>query len=77
MPLTPNAIRKAFDELHEDESRKIQAMVQFREWIKKHPGLKNSRQGEFLLNFHSSALSNLINYFHDTKKLTNFELFRI
>jgi hypothetical protein len=47
MELSPRTKRKALVELREDESRKQQALKQFREWIDKHPSLRNSRQGWF------------------------------
>jgi hypothetical protein len=39
-------IEKAENELRETESRKSQALAQFREWINKHPYLKSVRQGK-------------------------------
>lgn len=39
-------ILKARKELREDESRKKQALEHFREWIRKHPYIKEIRQGE-------------------------------
>jgi len=38
----------AKEELREDENRKQQALQQFREWIMKHPFLKNVRQGQLI-----------------------------
>lgn len=37
---------KAKIELREDESRKEQSLEQFREWIGKHPFIKNCRTGK-------------------------------
>ncbi|CAH1711245.1 unnamed protein product [Chironomus riparius] len=45
-------VLKARKELREDESRKKQALEHFREWIKKHPYIKQIRQDDiFLLQF--------------------------
>ena len=38
--------RKAEVELRETELRKKQSLEQFREWLKKHPYLKRTRQGK-------------------------------
>lgn len=38
-------IDKARIELREDELRKSQSLAQFREWLSKHPVLKDVRQG--------------------------------
>lgn len=38
-------IDKARNELREDDIRKEQALKHFREWISKHPFIKNIRQG--------------------------------
>jgi len=32
--------------IREDESRKIQALEQFREWLSKHPFITNARTGK-------------------------------
>lgn len=45
MELSPETNRKASTELGENESKRNQALNQFREWIGKHPSLKNTRQG--------------------------------
>lgn len=37
---------KARKELREDDNRKKQALEHFREWIRKHPFIKEIRQGE-------------------------------
>lgn len=47
MELSPRIKQKALKELREDESRKFQALAQFRQWIDKHQSLRNSRQGEY------------------------------
>lgn len=39
----------ARNELREDEFRKQQSLVQFRDWISKHPFLNQVRQGEIKL----------------------------
>lgn len=39
-------VEKAKLELREDEKRKKQALEHFREWIQKHPYIKNIRQGK-------------------------------
>lgn len=39
-------VLKAKKELREDENRKKQALEHFREWIRKHPYIKQIRQGE-------------------------------
>lgn len=49
-------IQKNKDEIREEESRKNQALVQFREWISKHPFISNGRQGK--LNFMRINLTN-------------------
>lgn len=41
-------IEKARVELREDELRKRQSLAQFRDWLSKHPFLKDVRQGDFL-----------------------------
>lgn len=38
-------VEKAKRELREDENRKEQALEHFREWLKKHPYIKEYRQG--------------------------------
>jgi hypothetical protein len=38
--------QKAKIEVREDESRKQQSLEQFREWIAKHPFIKNCQTGE-------------------------------
>jgi hypothetical protein len=38
-------VEKAFVDLREDEARRVQSLEQFREWLEKHPFLKNARQG--------------------------------
>ena len=35
----------AKNELREEESRKDQALIQFRDWIEKHPAIKYCRTG--------------------------------
>ncbi|CAO1300756.1 unnamed protein product [Diamesa tonsa] len=40
-----NRLDVARKELREDETRKAQALLQFREWISKHPAFKNYRTG--------------------------------
>lgn len=37
----------ALKELREDESRRRQALEQFRDWIKKHPFIKSCRTGQY------------------------------
>ena len=32
-------------EIREDETRKAQSLAQFRQWISKHPAIKNYRNG--------------------------------
>jgi hypothetical protein len=39
-------IKKAKEEVREDESRREQSLEQFREWIKKHPFISNVKTGE-------------------------------
>jgi hypothetical protein len=43
--LAQKFVEKARDELREDDTRKEQALKHFREWIAKHPFIKNIRQG--------------------------------
>ena len=38
-------LKKVKLEINEDEARKRQSLVHFREWINKHPFLRNIRQG--------------------------------
>lgn len=45
--LAQKYIEKARDELREDDTRKEQALQHFREWIAKHPFIKNIRQGDW------------------------------
>lgn len=40
-------IEKVKREINEEETRKRQSLVHFREWIKKHPFLYDCRQGYF------------------------------
>lgn len=35
------------EEIREDDSRKEQSLVQFREWLDKHPFIKKCRRGNF------------------------------
>lgn len=50
--LTPALKKKALDELGEDDNIREQALEQFREWIIKHPRIKNCRTDVvFLLRF--------------------------
>lgn len=52
----PEQARKlALDELREDDSSREQSLVQFREWINKHPNIKKCRTGK---NIIKSSLSN-------------------
>lgn len=39
-------IEKAKSELRETDTRKTQSLEQFRDWLSKHPFLKDVRQGE-------------------------------
>lgn len=41
----------AKEELREDESVRLQALSQFREWIAKHPHIKKCRTGKFFFTF--------------------------
>lgn len=43
--LAQKFVEKARDELREDDTRKEQALKHFREWIVKHPFIRNIRQG--------------------------------
>jgi hypothetical protein len=43
--LSENFKQKALNELREDDSRKQQALEQFREWITKQGHIKNCRTG--------------------------------
>lgn len=45
-------VEKAKLELREDEKRKEQALEHFREWIQKHPYIKNVRQGKLNGSLH-------------------------
>lgn len=54
MVLEQMYIDKAKNELREDDLRKSQSLAQFREWIAKHPFLKNVRQGTLKKIFFSS-----------------------
>jgi len=38
----------AKEELREDENRKQQALQQFKDWIAKHPFVRNVRQGQLI-----------------------------
>lgn len=50
--LNPHFKQLAKDELREDENMRTQALVQFREWIAKHPHIKRCRtDAVFLLRF--------------------------
>lgn len=44
-PLPDKILEKAKNELREDETRKQQALQHFREWLSKHPYIKEFRQG--------------------------------
>lgn len=49
--LAEKFVQKARLELREEENRKKQALEHFREWIKKHPYIKQIRQGRRLFYF--------------------------
>jgi len=50
--LADKFLEKAKEELREDETRKEQALEHFRQWIQKHPFIKDIRQDDvFLLQF--------------------------
>ena len=42
-------------EVREDDNRKEQALVQFREWIDKHPAITKCRKGK-LVNLHMNLI---------------------
>ena len=44
---------KAEKELRETESRRKQSLEQFKNWLKKHPYLKNTRQGIYAVHLFS------------------------
>ena len=46
--LAEKFVQKARLELREEENRKKQALEHFREWIRKHPYIKQIRQGTFI-----------------------------
>lgn len=46
--LADKFLEKAKEELREDETRKEQALEHFRQWIQKHPYIKDIRQGKKL-----------------------------
>lgn len=50
----------ALNELREDETRRTQALEQFRDWIKKHPFIKSCRTG---LTIHIHILK--LNFNHE------------
>lgn len=58
----------AKNELREDESRKDQALVQFRDWIGKHPAIKYCRTGVcvcvFVIVFHKQSMFIIIHFIH-------------
>lgn len=66
----------AKDELREDDTRRVQALAQFREWIAKHPAFKNYRTDDsFFLQFlrlrkfnNSQAYELFENYFIHIQK---------
>lgn len=43
--LADKFLEKAKEELREDDTRKEQALEHFRQWIQKHPFIKDIRQG--------------------------------
>lgn len=51
--LAEKFVQKARLELREEENRKKQALEHFREWIKKHPYIKEIRQGRRLFSSHN------------------------
>lgn len=46
--LADKFLEKAKEELREDDTRKEQALEHFRQWIQKHPFIKDIRQGKLL-----------------------------
>lgn len=44
--MDPKFIEMAKNELREDDSRRAQALVQFNEWLDKHPFITKVRRGE-------------------------------
>lgn len=70
----------AREELREDDTRRVQALAQFREWISKHPAFKNYRTDDsFYLQFlrlrkfnNSQAYELFENYFIHIKKYSKW-----
>jgi hypothetical protein len=44
--ISSELIEKARADMREDDARKQQSLEQFREWIAKHPFIKNCKTGE-------------------------------
>lgn len=76
-------------EVREDDNRKEQALVQFREWIDKHPAITNCRKGKFseftnesdLMNFNIFKLQMTSFYYNfyaqkNTQMLKHFNFLR-
>ncbi|CAO1371848.1 unnamed protein product [Diamesa serratosioi] len=69
-------LKKAKEEICENDLRKVQALAQFREWISKHPAFKNYRNDDsFFLQFlrarkfnNSRAYELYENYFYNLRK---------
>lgn len=57
--LTPQLEKIALDELRENDNIRSQSIVQFREFIAKHPYIKKCRTGITLLLKHILILNNL------------------
>lgn len=75
---------KARDELREDEIRKLQSLVQFKEWLHKHPFLINSRDGEIFVikDLHNNPIfrvpdDNFLLAFLRTKKYSMEQAFKV
>lgn len=47
MSLSSRFLQMAKEEIGEDETKKVQALDQFREWLDKHPFITKSCRGEF------------------------------
>lgn len=74
MQFSPETIRKAREELREDEEKKQHSLEKFKEWLKLHPFVKNSCTDDFFL----LAFLRVRKYWIDEafKMFENYLLFR-
>jgi hypothetical protein len=55
--LSDKVLKQARKDIGEDDSKKAQMLIQFREWIEKHPRIKLTRKGTINLIFGGSFIT--------------------